>query len=401
MATHRPFKPEDAGSTPATPTPCRHRNPGNGIQHRQTNAGCRWVVRWTDPHTRTPQSRSFTDPTAAKRYHTRLAHDIHTGDYIHPDAGATTVNELAERWLTLKTTRAPSTQKAYRSWLDNHILPRIGSRPVASIVPSDVKKIVAQMASAGLAAGTITNALDPLRQILDLAVDDRLIRVSPMPANRKLDLPRQAKREFVLLTMDEVDRLAAAAAEVGRAEDGVLVWFLAHTGCRWGEATCLQVRDVDLLRGTVTVSKGFDRAGNVRPTKTYETRVIPLAAWLVDKLRDHTAGSAAEGLLFTSAKGGRLNQSNWRRQVWLPAKAKAKIDPDMVVHDLRHVAASWLVNVSDVKSAMKILGHESLETTARYLHESPESMRLAVERLAELRGNGDEGPGTLAKVVPM
>ncbi len=48
---------------------------------------------------------------------------------------------------------------------------------------------------------------------------------------------------------------------------------------------------------------------------------------------------------------------------------EAGLAPNVRFHDLRHTAASWqLEDGQNIEAIRKFLGHESITTTARYLH---------------------------------
>lgn len=73
------------------------------------------------------------------------------------------------------------------------------------------------------------------------------------------------------------------------------------------------------------------------------------------------------------------------RTTFKRACKEAKIQ-DLTVHDLRHSAASFLVNDCGISIAIasEILGHSKLEMTMRYVHSTPEHRQLGVERLGEI-----------------
>ena len=53
-------------------------------------------------------------------------------------------------------------------------------------------------------------------------------------------------------------------------------------------------------------------------------------------------------------------------------------------HDLRHTAATWMVEDGvDIVTVKEILGHASLETTQRYCHPNKETKLRASMKLAE------------------
>ena len=73
-------------------------------------------------------------------------------------------------------------------------------------------------------------------------------RLAVNPCRGIENLPRKTARRHVYLSADDVDRLADAAGE-----HRALVLTLAYTGIRWGEAVALRVRDVEFLRGRLSV----------------------------------------------------------------------------------------------------------------------------------------------------
>jgi integrase/recombinase XerC len=57
--------------------------------------------------------------------------------------------------------------------------------------------------------------------------------------------------------------------------------------------------------------------------------------------------------------------------------------PAIHPHVLRHTFASWLVNEGGVslKTAQRMLGHRSIQTTTRYVRDDEKSARAAMARL--------------------
>lgn len=69
----------------------------------------------------------------------------------------------------------------------------------------------------------------------------------------------------------------------------------------------------------------------------------------------------------------------WTRQ-WRAALREARID-DFRWHDLRHTAASRLLrSVHNLKMVQELLGHQSIDQTARYAHITKTDLRRALEQ---------------------
>ena len=72
----------------------------------------------------------------------------------------------------------------------------------------------------------------------------------------------------------------------------------------------------------------------------------------------------ADDLVFTMPGGSVLRMSNWRRPTFLPARARAGLSGRFRVHDLRHTAASLMIQAGyPPKMLQEILGHASITTT--------------------------------------
>jgi integrase len=113
-------------------------------------------------------------------------------------------------------------------------------------------------------------------------------------------------------------------------------------------------------------------------------------------------GKESDDLVFTMPHGSALRLSNWRRAVFLPARSQAPISPRFRIHDLRHTAASLMIQAGyPPKMLQEIMGHASITTTLDlYGHLYPGDMDRYADRLdsaadeagkAKTRPDGDKG----------
>ena len=169
-----------------------------------------------------------------------------------------------------------------------------------------------------------------------------------------------------------------------------LFGLLAVSGLRIGEATGLEVHDVDLTKGILTI----------RNTKFGKSRLVPLHSSTVKKLReyrkrrDELLGMQPSDHFFVTPEGAPLEY--WRIYQVFKALAvmagirKVASGPGPRLHDFRHRFAvrtliDWYRSGEDVEARLPVLstylGHVSVENTYWYLTEYPELMNLAVQRL--------------------
>jgi integrase len=117
-----------------------------------------------------------------------------------------------------------------------------------------------------------------------------------------------------------------------------------------------------------------------------------------------TTGISAENLIFTTTGGTVLWQPNWRRDTFLSARKRAGLSTRFRVHDLRHTAASLMIQAGYLpKMLQAIMGHASITTTLDlYGHLYPGDMDRYADRLdsaaedagtAKIRPDDDEGSG--------
>lgn len=212
------------------------------------------------------------------------------------------------------------------------------------------------------------------------------IRVNPA---RGLGLPRPTRRDYVYLTHGQV---LALAAEAGPWR--LLVLVLGYTGLRWGEATALRLCDVDLGRRRIDVRRAFSDVGGhvvLGTPKSHLSRTVPVPRFVACEIAAAITCRRPDDLLFTVRGGSVVRLSNWRRAVFLPARSRAGLSERFRIHDLRHTAASLMIQAGyPPKMLQEIMGHASITTTLDlYGHLFPGEMDRYAERLDDAAGEAD------------
>lgn len=357
---------------------------GKKVRTDRWGVGKRYRIRWREHAKASEQSESFDRKLDADRRLVEIQHQLLTGTYIDPTAGRrTTVEEYAEAWHAVKVGRASSLAK-HRGVLDNHVIPRFGDRPLASLRRTEIQAWTLDL-SKTLAPSTVGGIVHVLGAVLAAAVDDGIIARSPadritIPARDDADGLR------VPLTIDDVERLASSATEGLRA--AVLV--AAETGLRQGELFGLTTDRVGWLarerhiivdRQLVSPPRTGPQFG---PPKTKRSvRTVSVTQSVVDVLAAHLAefGAGRDGLLFHT--GG----EPWSRQraghAFRATAAAAEV-PASGWHALRHHAASVLIAQGlHVTAVAATLGHSPAECLKTYAHWWPsegDQVRAAMDR---------------------
>ena len=142
-----------------------------------------------------------------------------------------------------------------------------------------------------------------------------------------------------------------------------------ETGMRMGELFGLRWEQVHLERREVRLVV----------TKSNRPRVIPLSDRAVAILAA-SPRIATSPYVFTNPHTGKRYRNLW--QSFRKACSRAGIT-DFRWHDLRHTFASWHVqNGTDLYRLSRMLGHSTLQMSARYAHLATEHLHQAVRNMA-------------------
>lgn len=161
-----------------------------GIYYRDTPAGRRYEVTFTDPTTGRQRWQVVDgDLKAARAVRGDKLAKIARGENVGKPSKLT-LAEVGEAWLASKTKLRPATVDWYRHARDAYIVPKLGKRKVASVTVDDVARLVTVMEGDGYASWTIPrNAHGPrrhprLRDASRLRGDERRAAVGARRASR-------------------------------------------------------------------------------------------------------------------------------------------------------------------------------------------------------------------------
>jgi integrase/recombinase XerD len=216
-------------------------------------------------------------------------------------------------------------------------------------------------------------------------------------------LPFKPKRARPYLYSNEeiTDLLHAALNMPHRYENGALLpWvyyclfgLLSVSGLRLNEARNLQLQDVDLEAGVLTIRNA--KFGKTRLVPVHATTCKVLAEYIARRER-HWAGRPVSSYLFVSSWGNRLDNGQIHRAFYALSRqiglrnATDRHGPRL--HDLRHRFATntlvnWYRHDQDPERRLPLLsaylGHVHVADTQWYLESAPELMREAMRRLEQ------------------
>lgn len=199
-----------------------------------------------------------------------------------------------------------------------------------------------------------------------------LERTRVVLTNPALDLvlPTWTKLPRCVPTQAQAEKLVTVPSPktvIGRRDRAVLE-LLYGSGIRVGECSRLELRDLDLAKGTVFVRTGKGRKDRVVPIAGRAG--IAMEAYL-RRSRGKLVRDPREQAVFLNTLGEPLSrkviQEMIRDQV-----TKAEIPVPLTSHSLRHGCATHMLQRgADIRHVQRLLGHSQIETTALYTRVIP------------------------------
>lgn len=273
-------------------------------------------------------------------------------------------SELADQHLTFAKGYQKRPENTERV-LNSHILPRWGKVRLDEIKTQDVAKWLAEKRASGLAPATVEKIRITLNRSFELAMKWQLPGVTSNPVRHVPRAKYDNARERYL-TPAEAKRLKAAVARSSNPQLPNIVGLLLLTGARKSELLNAKWEHVDLER----------RSWHIPTSKTGKARHVPLSQAAIDIITDLPNWDGCPWLLPHPIS---LQPLTNIKRAWDEARKAAKL-PNLRIHDLRHSAASFMINAGiDLYAVGRILGHADHQSTQRYSHLANDTLMRAVE----------------------
>lgn len=319
----------------------------------------RWRARYRDADSK-EHAKHFARKIDAQKWLDEVTASIVTGSYVDPRAGKVTLQSFFDEWATRQiwtngTTRAMVLSVKCTTFADVEL---------GRIRPSHVETWVKKLDSDGLAPSTIRARFINVRSVFRGAIRDKLISADPS-LNIRLPRTRKAEHAMRIPTPEEVGRIMASADPWFRP----LIGLCAFGGLRLGEASAVQLTDIDFLRRTLHVSRQVQRPiglpPEIRAPKYGSERLVHLPDALVTMLARHVEhhGVGGESQWIFPRTENLPAHANTISE-WWRAIMRAEDLVGLRLHDLRHFYASGLIaSGCDVVTVQRAMGHATASTT--------------------------------------
>lgn len=324
--------------------------------------------------------RVGTDRREAERVERRIKREIATGAYSpRAKTGAATVASYAQAWGARRTNRTADDD---RRWLRLHVVTRewFARMRLDDVRARDVKRLVEEIASSGLAPKSVANCYGVLRTMFGDAHREELTSRDPC------DLPRGTLKRAPVDPREPYTRAEVVALTTGDAVDADRRMFAAlafYTAGREGEVCGLRWRMWDRESsplGAITIATQY----NDQPLKTDEPRRVPvhpalarmldwwwregfeLAYCRAPKLSDFIVPMRANARNRHGVKPHHTRSSAYK--AWVAACEQAGVS-NRTLHATRHTMITWARRGGARKDVLEMITHNAKgEMIDQYTH---------------------------------
>ena len=288
----------------------------------------------------------------------------------------------------------PNTKAYYTNYIENHIIPGIGSVPLDKLTTIQIQRFYNDLQKSGrvqrknfpplkdasLSPRVVRGVHTLLHNCLEQAVAEHLLLANPAQGCKLPQLEKERNEDPAA----RENRPVSCRSGKERIAGGLLLELT--TGLRRGELLALQWTDLDIENRTLAVTKQVNRINGelvVSPPKTRNSvRTLALPQQAVDLLIAEHKKHPRNPYLFPSPKTGTMYDPDAFRRTH--DKILKAIGAEHIrFHDLRHTFATLsLKSGVDVKTLSGALGHYSAGFTLNtYTHATAQMKQDAADTI--------------------
>jgi transposase len=280
---------------------------------------------------------------------------------------------------------------AYVLILENHILPYFGDG--TSLQEQTVQAFVLQKLEAGLSAKTVKDILIVLKMVMKFGVKNEWmtycewdIKYPTTSTNKELEVLSVANHRKILNYIQSHFTFPWLG-----------IYISLSTGLRIGEICALKWSDINIVDGTITISRTIERIYIIEGEKKHteivintpktknSCREIPMSKELLAMIKPLKKVVNDDFYVLTNDE--RPTEPRTYRNHYNGLMAKLDI-PKLKYHGLRHSFATRCIEAGcDYKTVSVLLGHSNISTTLDlYVHPNMEQKKRCITKMFKSLG---------------
>jgi site-specific recombinase XerD len=190
------------------------------------------------------------------------------------------------------------------------------------------------------------------------------------------EIPRP-KKPLLLPKVIGKEQIASLINAIENTKHKTIIMLAYACGLRVSEVVSLKVRNIDGERKMLFIGRA----------KGKKDRIVSLSPNMLIMLREYYKQYKPKDYLFEGQFENEHLSTRSIQNVLQKAKAKAGIKQDGSMHMLRHSFATHLLDKGiDVVFIQKLLGHNDIKTTLKYLHVTNKDLIQILSPLEDIEG---------------
>ena len=269
-----------------------------------------------------------------------------------------------ENFLKLERNLSVNTIKSYRSDLKKFefYLSKTSAKKLSFIEPEIVREFLYEQ-SKKVSAKTQGRIISTLKTFFNFLVLEKLISDSPI---ENIDYPKIDSKIPLVLSTDEIDKIISCAfSKKFGLRNQTIIEMMYSCGLRVSEVTEMKISNIFFDESLIKI---LGKGNKERFIPLSSTAKKLLYNYITYNRKNLSQDKQSIDIVFLNNRGKKLTRVmvyNIINDAALEAKINKKISP----HTLRHSFATHLIeNGASIISIQKMMGHENIVTTEKYLH---------------------------------
>ncbi len=276
-------------------------------------------------------------------------------------ADAKTVEAMVEAFVEKHCKPRRNTWETDESRLHRHVVDRWGTRQPESLTRRDISELHRDIGED--AQVEANRVVETIRTMFNFAQDEGIVEDGFNPATKVNKFKEKSRDRW--LRPHEIEPLSEALDAVDNIFMRRYYWLLLLTATRRNEMLEARWEHVDLQRRELFLPD----------TKNGTDHTVPLSDAAFQMLVDLPRQDGNPWVFCSHIEGQRIQEVNQR---WRRVRADAGLE-DVVLHDFRRTAASWLAQAGYSELIIKkLLNHTVDGPTSIYARMDPSAVREAV-----------------------
>jgi site-specific recombinase XerD len=244
---------------------------------------------------------------------------------------------------------------------------------IKRITDSDLELFTTYLDKQGITKKSLARKMSSIRTFFSyLKGKAKIIEENP---SLILETPKIAKRDPLVLTKEEADKLIDTMYDVDNKRDTCIITLFLHLGLRLSELINLDLNDIQGRKVNI-IGKGNKQ----RKVYLDDDCLDTLSDYLDirEKLYINPLDDDSKNAIFISKVGKRIGKTAVQN-IGKKYLKLSELNSEAHIHTLRHTCFTMMYkNGYQLLEIMKIAGHESINTTMLYVHLNDDDVQEAM-----------------------